>query len=690
MAGTTFGRYKLLRLLARGGMAEVYLALLSGVAGFEKRIALKKILPIYTDIEEFSRLFQDEARICVSLNHSNIVQVFDFGAHENEYYLAMEYVDGPDLEKILIGARTLGRQLSIDAVVHIAIRVASALEYAHSLVDQQGRPLDLIHRDVSPPNVLVSVQGEIKLTDFGVARSAQRISQSRPGVVRGKYAYMSPEQLTGDHLDSRSDLFSLGVLLFEMLTNVNPFLGDSDYKTMGKVVACEPGPVTDYRSKVPRGLVRIVERCLRLHPGTRYQTAGQVRRDLAELMFARGVIDDPQIIVNELWSLFPNQLSRRGLSVPRPRDNGSGAISVGKPSVRGGMGSPGVERDLGHNPPLDAESGPDDEHDPEDNHTTPQIVVNPDAIPTQALDGYSATLDAPPLSRASEATLREEENPFKVRGLRRAPRGPVQIQEISRRTPSSSAVLASPVKIDESSRRPPDASSEETGESPLLEGVAVGHASVDEEALASPPASFRDANSYEESREPESILAPPAPVEPLDAVPQTQDPKTLAPEAAPDSALTSSKSPAAADARNKGPGHRTQEEDEFPLYRYVLAAIFVLFVFWFAVNAFFGPPSNESREATNGAPTKLLNPEREAPESETPASPATPELGEPPVETPRSPRVATPVAPVKPAAAGDEAPKGEVRADTEGPGLAAPMSESTPAPKPDPTPQPEP
>ena len=258
MAGTTFGRYKLVRLLARGGMAEVYLALLSGVAGFEKQIALKKILPIYTDLEEFHQLFQDEARISVSLSHSNIVQVFDFGVHHAEYYLAMEYVDGPDLEKVLMGARKLGRQLSIDSVVHIAMRIASALEYAHSRVDQDGYSLELVHRDVSPPNVLLSVQGEVKLSDFGVARYAQRISQSQPGIVRGKYAYMSPEQLTGDGLDSRSDLFSLGVLLFEMLTNVNPFLGGSDYKTMEKVVACRPGSVAEYRSGVPRNMMHIV------------------------------------------------------------------------------------------------------------------------------------------------------------------------------------------------------------------------------------------------------------------------------------------------------------------------------------------------------------------------------------------------------------------------------------------------
>lgn len=426
MAETTFGRYQLTRLLARGGMAEVYLAVLSGAAGFEKRIALKKILPIYTDLEEFTRLFQDEARISVTLNHSNIVQVFDFGVHHGEHYLAMEYIDGPDLEKVLMGARKLGRQLAIDTVLYIAMRVASALEYAHSRVDDQGRSLDLVHRDVSPPNVLLSVQGEVKLTDFGVARYQARLSKSRPGVVRGKYAYMSPEQLTGDVLDSRSDLFSLGVVLYEMLTNVNPFLGDTDYQTMERVVACRPPNPTEYRPDIPRDLVRILERCLRSHPGTRYQYAGQIRRDLAELMFNRGVIDDPQLLSDELWRLFPRQLSRRGVSVPRPRAPGDGAVSVGMPRMRAGHGvTTGDEwgkRDERGPSQLGPASPDMDDSIDEDDLTIPHIVANPDAIPTQPLDGGSHTMDAPPLAPASQATLQEEEeDPFAVRRPTRTP-----------------------------------------------------------------------------------------------------------------------------------------------------------------------------------------------------------------------------------------------------------------------------
>ncbi|MCO4768665.1 MAG: protein kinase, partial [Deltaproteobacteria bacterium] len=669
MAGTTFGRYKLIRLLARGGMAEVYLALLSGVAGFEKRIALKKILPIYTDLEEFNRLFQDEARISVSLNHSNIVQVFDFGAHQNEYYLAMEYVDGPDLEKILIGARKLGRQMSIDAVVHVAMRIASALEYAHSRVDQQGRSLDLVHRDVSPPNVLLSVQGEVKLTDFGVARYAQRISQSRPGVVRGKYAYMSPEQLTGDVLDSRSDLFSLGVLLFEMLTNVNPFLGESDYKTMEKVVACRPGSVTDYRSGVPRDLVRIVERCLRLHPGTRYQTAGQIRRDLAELMFARGVIDDPQIVVDELWSLFPSQLSRRGLSVPRPREDDQGAISLGLPRMRAGKGVTGVPEDWGRRGDADtAQLGPDDDdHDPEDDLTIPHIVANPDAIPTQPLDGHSHTLDAPPLSRASAATLQEEENPFAVKGLTAKVRrtSVLLTPEVPRGEPGIQAALASPVSIDsQADSLSLDLDLDKKGglarsfggtdETAPLSEVSVGSAPADVETRDQPAVSA-------ETSAPSTPESDPAPARPKKERRKTKPGERAGtrPQTAPGAGGQEGSPPPSAEKRKKtapkaaAPLSRkvpntqgmpaVQEEDEFPLYGYALVALAVLAIFWFAVNGLFGPSSDEVTGAES--PSRSSEAADSAPEPEGSATSAASEA-ERPVESPRSAEAVTPVAPV--------------------------------------------
>ena len=401
MAAKSFGRYRLVRLLARGGMAEVYLAVLRGAAGFEKRLVIKKILPIYGDLEEFTRLFTDEARISVSLSHSNIVQVFDFGVNNGDHFIAMEYVDGPDLEKVLIGCRKLKTQLSIDALLYASTRIAAALEYAHSRVDDSGRSLQLVHRDVSPPNVLLSVEGEVKLTDFGVAKYQQRLSKSRPGVVRGKYAYMSPEQLTGQPLDHRSDLFSLGTVLYEMLTAKNPFVGPTDYQTMEAVVAANPQNPLELRPDAPHDLVRIIQRCLSGHADSRYQRAGDIRRDLAELMFNRGVIDDPLLLMEELWRLFPKQLKRRGgeapeaKPAPRPAP-GAGAAALGMPRMRAGSGVSPVD-EWGRQPGGGnvIQLGPADEEFGEDDATIPALA-NQDVVPTQPLDGGSHTLESVP------------------------------------------------------------------------------------------------------------------------------------------------------------------------------------------------------------------------------------------------------------------------------------------------------
>ena len=380
-------------------MAEVYLAVLKGVGGFEKRLVIKKILPIYEDLEEFTQLFQDEARISVSLSHGNIVQVFDFGLHEGEHFIAMEYVDGPDLEKVLISARKHKTTLSFDALLYVATRLAAALEYAHSRTDDRGHSLRLVHRDVSPPNVLLSVDGEVKLTDFGVAKYQQRLSKSRPGVVRGKYAYMSPEQLTGRDLDHRSDIFGLGTVLYEMVTGRNPFLGPTDYQTMEAVVAANPPNPLERRRETPRDLLRIIQRCLAGDVDTRYDRAGEIRRDLAELMFNRGVIDDPRLLQDELYRLFPKQLGRRGHGpVPPPPTTDGSSAAVGIPRMRAGHGVTPVD-DWGRKPgdrrePAQLRQEAEDEELSEDDLTIP-MVGNADSIPTQPIEPPSATFESP-------------------------------------------------------------------------------------------------------------------------------------------------------------------------------------------------------------------------------------------------------------------------------------------------------
>ncbi len=302
-----FSRYHLNRRIARGGMAEVFLATQHGEGGFEKRVALKKILPMYTGIAEFGDLFRDEAYISAALNHSGIAQVLDYGTQRDEWYLVLEYVDGPDLEELLDRCRRRGILPPVDVVLYIGHRLASALEYAHAVGGPDGRPMRLVHRDVSPPNVLLGTHGEVKLTDFGVAKAELRSSATRPGVLRGKYAYMSPEQIRRQPVDHRSDLFSLGTVLYETLTGVNPFERGSDFKTMESVSGASVESAIWLRQDAPPELGAVLQRCLADDPDERYQDAGLLRRDLRTIMLGRDAADEPETMVAFLRDVFPDR-----------------------------------------------------------------------------------------------------------------------------------------------------------------------------------------------------------------------------------------------------------------------------------------------------------------------------------------------------------------------------------------------
>jgi len=305
--GQTFHRYRLVRRIARGGMAEVFLALLRGPSGFEKRVALKKILPVYSGMEEFAVLFRDEARLSAQLEHSSIVQTYEFGSFDGDYFMAMEYVDGPDLEELLDRCRRRGILLPVEVVLHIVHELTRALEYSHNLKSADGTPRAIIHRDVSPPNVLIGVHGEVKLTDFGVAKASDREAETRPGVLRGKYAYMSPEQVRQVDVDHRSDIFSIGIVLYEALTGVNPFEGSTDFQTMEAVEKAEVEPAGFLRPDTPTELDRILLACLEPDPDLRYQSASDLRRDLAEVIRALRTDEGPDQLVLFLRDVFPER-----------------------------------------------------------------------------------------------------------------------------------------------------------------------------------------------------------------------------------------------------------------------------------------------------------------------------------------------------------------------------------------------
>ncbi|HEX7843401.1 MAG TPA: serine/threonine-protein kinase [Kofleriaceae bacterium] len=280
-----FGKYSLLGHLATGGMAEVWLARQLGIQGFEKIVVIKRARPELTDAET-TQLFLDEARLVATLEHPNIAQVYEIGAVNGSYFFVMEYVDGADLRRLIEAAIAKRHPITLADALYIITHVCTALHYAHEKHDLEGRPLRLIHRDVSPSNVLVSHDGAIKVCDFGIAKAKNRKTEdTQSGVLKGKFSYMSPEQCSSKPIDRRSDVFSIGILLYELSTLTKLFRGTSDFALLQQIVE-KPIPPPSLRVPTyPRELEKIVMKALAKSPDDRYPTAQALQLDLEE--FAR-------------------------------------------------------------------------------------------------------------------------------------------------------------------------------------------------------------------------------------------------------------------------------------------------------------------------------------------------------------------------------------------------------------------
>jgi len=256
-----FGSYILLRKIAMGGMAEIFRGKTVGAEGFEKDLVIKRILPHYTEDEDFVKMFIDEASIAAKLQHSNIVQIFDFNVVDGCYYIAMEYVEGNDLKNLIDASNKQEKPLTPAQCVWIVMEISKGLHHAH-IKSYKGKPLNIVHRDISPQNAMISFNGEIKLMDFGIAKAASRSTKTVAGTVKGKCAYMSPEQARGKPLDGRSDLFGLAVVLWEMLTHKRLFLGNSDFVTLSNVLKQDAPAPSSINPDVPKELDEIVLKAL--------------------------------------------------------------------------------------------------------------------------------------------------------------------------------------------------------------------------------------------------------------------------------------------------------------------------------------------------------------------------------------------------------------------------------------------
>jgi TonB family protein len=278
--GTTFGSYELMEPIATGGMAEVYRARMRGMEGFEKIVAIKRILPHLSDNDEFVSMFIDEAKLAAQLQHPNIIHIYDLGRIERSYYIAMEYVDGRDLRSLLRLLEEKSTRLPLGLAILVGARLAAALDYAHRKRDLRGQALALVHRDISPQNILISYDGEIKLCDFGIAKAASKASHTRAGALKGKLQYMSPEQAWGKDIDHRSDIFSLGLVIYEMTTGHKAFAGDSELSVLEQVREPHITMPRDIDPAIPPQVERAIMRALRTDREERYQSAAELASDL--------------------------------------------------------------------------------------------------------------------------------------------------------------------------------------------------------------------------------------------------------------------------------------------------------------------------------------------------------------------------------------------------------------------------
>jgi len=303
----TLGRYILTEKIASGGMADVYRGKLVGVEGFEKEIALKKILPHWNLNQDFITMLVDEAKVLLHLTHSNIVQVFELNREEELYFIAMEYVDGIDLRTLLKKIKELGVTLPVEIACWIAQEVLKGLQHAHEKRDRSQKPLQIVHRDISPQNILLSFDGEVKITDFGIAKVLGKTSETITGTLKGKFAYMSPEQALGQKVDARTDLFAVGILLFEMLTGERCFKGRNDLDTLEVVRQAQVVFPENFES--PEQLRFILSKALQKNREDRYPSAQDFYQDLRSFEMMNNLNPSVQHLSSFLTKIFPHKKS---------------------------------------------------------------------------------------------------------------------------------------------------------------------------------------------------------------------------------------------------------------------------------------------------------------------------------------------------------------------------------------------
>jgi hypothetical protein len=372
-------------------MAQLFLARADGIEGFAKLVALKRILPHKAGNERFVRMLLNEARLVAGLDHPNIAQVHDIGREHGEYFFAMEYVHGQDLSRVM--RRAPHHRLHLENALHIAIGVCAGLHCAHTARDRTGRPLDIVHRDVSPSNVLVSYQGAVKLVDFGVAKAATLVSETREGVIKGKFGYMSPEQCLGDPLDRRSDVFAVGILLWEMTLGRRLYMFKGELASLQRIVYRDAPRPTNFDPAYPAHLEDIVMRALARDPRQRYQSAQQLQIDLEQFALDHRLAVSAVSMAIEMRTLFHDQVAAWSEAERAGRSLGEHLAA------------------LNAQPAPEPDSDDGDREDPrahEDREEPDAPATYEDAAPLHALPATPAARTAPPAPHAFDVQTRPD------------------------------------------------------------------------------------------------------------------------------------------------------------------------------------------------------------------------------------------------------------------------------------------
>jgi serine/threonine protein kinase len=323
-----FGKYTLVDRIAVGGMAEIFLARQAGLEGFEKTIVIKRIRPHLSKQPNFVKMFLNEAKLAAQLNHPNIVQIYDLGKIGDSYFIAMEYIFGRDMRRIIPKADALGIPFPMVYALKIASSVCEGLYYAHQRADMYGNALHIVHRDVTPENIFVSFDGTVKVLDFGIAKAANQIEQTRAGEIKGKLSYMSPEQCTGKVLDCRSDLFSLGVVLYEWLTGFKLFTGESEVAILKSITEGKIYAPSYFKADIPEAVEHILMRALDKDRDSRYQSAWEMQYDLDQFLSQYEFTPSNIHLANFLKQLFNDELEEEKSRLGSLRVPGAGADEV--------------------------------------------------------------------------------------------------------------------------------------------------------------------------------------------------------------------------------------------------------------------------------------------------------------------------------------------------------------------------